>query len=138
MSSDSCRYLCIVDPRPDDYLPLSELARERGLQFRLLEDGRSALRVDPAEPVDIWMINTRLPDMTGFDLHEMLVDRLDSAFVALVDEEYSDRRERIARRSGAKLYVCKPPQLWWLDLLAHPPPKRGVSRGPLLHHISDG
>lgn len=101
---------------------MAEMAWRRGLHFRLELDGRAALRMDPTEFIDVWMINVRLPDMTGFDLHEMLVERLDSAFVALIDEQYSDQRERRARSSGAKLYLCKPAQIWWLDLLAHPPP----------------
>ena len=120
--------LCIVDPTPQDYLALADAAHQHHIQVKFIETARAALRIVPAERIDVWMIYVQLPEISGFDLHDMLAERFPWALLVLVDEQHSDERERIARTGGVKLYLCKPPQTWWLDLLAHPPPMAGVAQ----------
>ena len=56
--------------------------------------------------VALWMINVRLPDMSGFDLLEMIGDQLADARVFVVADCYNAEHEARACRFGA-FYVCK-------------------------------
>lgn len=99
-------------------------------------DGRSALRMSRRFRADVWLVAAELPDMSGFDLVEMLLpavaraeldpllvgrampsDRIRDALrtaVFVVAEGYSFADEQRALRAGAAGYVAGPLQL---DLL---------------------
>ena len=115
-------HLCIVDPAPQSYLAFAGTAREQNVQVQFVESARAALRVNPIHEIDTWMISVQLAEISGYDLHDMLRDLFPTSMFVLVDEQHCEARERAARECGVKLYLCKPPQIWWLDLLAHPPP----------------
>jgi hypothetical protein len=53
------------------------------------------------------MINTRLPDMAGFDLVDMLRDLSVDSPLLLVGNRYDADEERRACIHGAGLYLCK-------------------------------
>ena len=70
----------------------------------------AALRIQPG----LWIINTRLHDMSGFDLAETLKAGLPHVDVFLVADAYDPQDERRALSIGVARYVCKPPSGLWL------------------------
>jgi DNA-binding response OmpR family regulator len=105
----------IVDARPEDYEPiLAHLARQRapGSVFTL---GEAALRTTQAQPSTLWMVNMRLPDMSGVSLLALVRRRFRRSSVVLVGDFYSAEDELAARAAGATAYVCKPPMAEWLE-----------------------
>ncbi|QEG38729.1 Response regulator receiver domain protein [Roseimaritima ulvae] len=106
----------IVDAQLDAYraLPLGE-AESSGLT--LLDSGRAALQHSAIEPIEQWLINIHLPDMSGLELFRMLHTRHPKARFVLVGDVYQAEEERQTRTWGAAGYLCKPPQAWWLEPL---------------------
>ena len=82
--------------------------------FRFYDTGRDALRKSMTERNSFWLISLDLPDMTGFDLFEMLSDKLGNAPVCLVGHAYRPEDELRAYRAGAAMYACKPVEQSWL------------------------
>jgi len=99
--------IIVADARPHDYQELSLLAVQHGWQVHLLTSARAVLRLTHFMPADLYLVNALLPDMSGFDLFEMLRDRIPTARVFIVSDSYNDEDERLACRCGADLYVCK-------------------------------
>ncbi len=142
----------VVDPHPGDYASLevprgtselkscyltrliqsrSGLNTDRamgldGFRIRYLTNGQSALRASQRDAA-LWLINTRLPDMTGFDLFEMLSSSLLKTPVFFVANDYSDAEERESFRLGAAKFCCKPVTASWLAGLRCIHPVRSVS-----------
>lgn len=106
-------HIVVVDQQPGAYDAL-QATRGEPLQIRFFDCGRDALHIASNEPIDAWMINVRLPDMTGFELHEMLRRRNPGARFVLVGDKYRADDE-LKARTGAASYLCKPPQSWWID-----------------------
>ena len=123
--------IVIVDPNPDDYAHLFDGVRsasrnasgeieipahdgEQASRFRFVGSAREALRISPDSTDILWIINTRLPDLTGFDLFSMLADRLEDVPVWLVGDEYDTSEELRVYCSNAVMYVCKPLNKTWL------------------------
>ena len=61
------------------------------------------------------MINTQLPDMTGFDVVERLDPRRRGSLVFLVADAYRAEDEIRALSLVATMYLCKPVSPAWLD-----------------------
>ena len=106
--------IVVVDENRADYDAIAPLARETSTTIHFLSEGRQALRAAARERDALWLISTRLPDMSGFDLFEMIRDRLDSAAVCMVASEYRVADEIRAYRAGATMYACKPLETEWL------------------------
>ena len=53
------------------------------------------------------MIQVSLPDMSGFDLYEMLREQLADATTFMISDQYIAEDERRACSCGAALYLCK-------------------------------
>ncbi|WP_153557286.1 response regulator [Roseimaritima sediminicola] len=104
----------IVDGRPDDYRTVDE-TRPANVQLHFLDSGRAALQFALCQPVQLWLVNMHLPDATGVDVLGSLRPRFVGARFFLVADRYVAAEERQARGVGAAGYLCKPPQLWWLD-----------------------
>lgn len=101
--------IVVADARPHDYQELALLAVKYGWHVHQLTSATAALRLTRSMAVDLYLVNTNLPDMSGFDLFEMLHDRVPAARVFIVSDSYNDADERQAYRCGAALYVCKGP-----------------------------
>ena len=108
----------VVDPRPDDYALLLGAAGV-GLQFQFGGDGEQAVRVRPSTTNVLWLVNTVLPDMSGFELYQLLAERDGRPTVYLVGDQFQREDELRAITLGAALYATKPPRLDWLTEWRH-------------------
>src|SRR5262245_9681845 len=67
--------VCIVDPQLDDYQDWIRLAKARGIRLEMVDSAADALRLSRTIAVDLWVINTSLPCLSGYELCEMLESR---------------------------------------------------------------
>jgi len=106
----------VVDPSPDDYRPLVDEGPPT-IDFRFCGSGEEALRVGEPAEVGLWMINSRLPDMTGVELHKLLRPHLAKTPVFLVANAYDAAAEIAALSSGSMHFICKPlREKWFADV----------------------
>ena len=83
-------------------------------RWQFLSTGREALRRASFHRSDLWLISIRLPDMSGFDLCEMLREKINGSAVGLVADRYHREEEVRAHCCGATLYACKSADPGWL------------------------
>lgn len=110
--------ICIVDANRDDYRDLVSEMSQAGYDVITCDSGRAALRHDPSNSPELWVVNMNLPDMSGPDLLSMLRWRYPQTPICLVSDSYEAEDEIAARCSGAELYVCKPVASEWLTAAA--------------------
>jgi len=104
--------LVVVDAARDDYQTLTaQLDVDDEVVF--FATGRDALRA-PDGGDAFWLVSTQLPDMSGFDLYEMLRDRLVGTSVGIVAARYRPEEEIRAYQAGAVIFACKPLDAAWL------------------------
>jgi CheY-like chemotaxis protein len=115
--TDKSEVIVVVDPQPDDYTVVTPWAEENNIQCHFVVSGLMALRVARDRKPALWMVNVELPDMTGFDLLEMISDILGDPFVVLVANQYRSEDELRSAEAGATLYISKPLERSWLDTL---------------------
>jgi CheY-like chemotaxis protein len=125
-------HIVVADRRPHDYRDLAALASQHGWHVHLLTSGRATLRLADNTRVDLWMVNVQLPDMSGFDLYDMLHSNFFAERIFLVDDQYDPDRERHACGCGAALYLSKDPRgaidcSRLFDFLVSPRPPGGES-----------
>jgi len=92
------------------------------VRLEFCTSGREALRAAAKEPADLWLINTRLRDMPGFELCDLLKSRSPDTVVYLVTDQYQASEERAAWLHGAALFRPKPAQASWLERFTNRPP----------------
>ena len=97
-----------VDSESRDYEELARWVVAHGGQIHILTTGRAALRQGHQPAADLYLINVRLPDFSGYDLVEMLRPFPSDAAVFLVADEYAPEDEIRALRLGVRGYLCKP------------------------------
>lgn len=100
-------HVVVADSRPRDYRHLALLAGEFDWHVHLLTSGGATLQFARHSVADLWIVNCRLPDMSGFDLVEMLRDLPVCGVQFLVGNRYDADEERRACACGAGLYLCK-------------------------------
>lgn len=100
------RGLCVavVDPSAGDY---GHLAGEEA-RWQFFGDGKSALRGCRPTRADLWLIASRLPDMTGLELHRLLRSHVGKTPLFLVAAQYDPIEELAALSAGDVHYMCKP------------------------------
>jgi DNA-binding response OmpR family regulator len=108
--------VAVVDQRYEDYAELQNDTREASIRWEFVATGHDALRLARIQPVDLWMINFQLPDMSGLDLCSMLKDQLNSV-IYIVTDHYNEEIEREARIRGAAMFGCKPARVEWIEHL---------------------
>ncbi len=106
--------ITIVDSSPEDYIALLAAADAPGVSIHFLMSGNDALRFARRYHSGLWVINSQLPDMTGFDLAEMLRSLRRSALVFLIGDEYHLDDEMQALTMGLAKYLCKPLEPSWI------------------------
>jgi DNA-binding response OmpR family regulator len=107
--------LIVVDARAADYDALLADPELQELRVSLFQTGEAALRAAPKSAAALWLINTRLPDLTGVALLRTISHRSPRPSVFLVGDVYSPVEELAARTAGATSYVCKPASRAWLE-----------------------
>jgi two-component system nitrogen regulation response regulator GlnG len=100
--------LVVVDDRFDDYAALRNRVAQHGLTMEVIGTGQEALRREAINAPNLWVVNMRLPDISGMDLTEMLRSRYPGVPVCLISDVYCSEEEIAARCTGAELYTCKP------------------------------
>ncbi|MGD0653937.1 MAG: response regulator [Thermoguttaceae bacterium] len=100
--------VAVVDRCPDDYADLVSDARGAGIRWRFVSNGNEALHMARTQPVDLWMVNSHLLDMSGLDVCALLKSRLAQPVIYVVTDNYDQAIEREARIRGAALFGCKP------------------------------
>jgi len=104
---ESQSHIVVIDPRPHDYRDMTLLAGGYGWHIHFLTSGAAAIQFAPRGHPAVWMINVRLPDMSGLDLVEMLREQEVAGRIFAVADQYDDAEEVSACCRGADLYVCK-------------------------------
>lgn len=66
------RELVIVDAACDRYGDFVAAAQRGEISLHFCVDGRSAVRLARRFRADMWLVSSELPDMSGFDLVDML------------------------------------------------------------------
>jgi CheY-like chemotaxis protein len=64
--------IVIVDPACDRYADFVQAAQAGDVGLHFCSDGRAAVRMARRYRANVWLIANELPDMSGFDLLEML------------------------------------------------------------------
>lgn len=122
--------IVIVDPAYDHYPDFVQAAQAGDVGLHFCCDGRSAVRMARRFRADVWLVATDLPDMSGFDLLEMLsphvlqgsVDPMRSGSrisldhvgegmrsgVFIVSDAYRLEEEQRALASGIAGYLVRP------------------------------
>ena len=62
----------------------------------------------------LWLVSVELPDMSGFELCELLCGCRRRVTVYLIGDRYSAEDELRSRTCGFAFYACKPPNTTWL------------------------
>jgi CheY-like chemotaxis protein len=70
------REIVIVDPACDQYGDFVIAARAGQVGLHFCADGRCAMRMARRFRADIWLVAHELPDMSGFDLLDMLPNQV--------------------------------------------------------------
>ena len=113
MTSTTPAMIFVVDPNVGDYAALTRLVANGTRTLRFLLTGHDALRIAASGPPDLWIINVRLPDMSGFHLVEML-EAHDGCRIFMVTDAYRAEDEIRALSLGVALYLCKPLEATYL------------------------
>ena len=114
-STTQITQLLVVDPRPEDYLHLEDQLADASVRIAYCITGEEALLHPRESRGNLWLVNSQLRDMTGLELLSLVRSRDPSARCVLVGDAYSETDEVAARQMGATLYVCKPPQIEWVQ-----------------------
>ena len=104
--------IVVVDAQPGAWAAIR--SSNPSARLTMVESGVASLKIALSEPVDAWFIGVRLPDMTGFELHDLLRRRYAGSCFVLVGDNYQAEDELQARAAGAS-YLSKPPKSWWLE-----------------------
>lgn len=115
------RQVVVVDACVDDYSRLFALAKKQSIRLVITTTGAGGLRLAPSFPDALWLVSTRLPDMNGLNLLEMLRSLAPKLTAFVVDHSYDDENERQALRLSAARYLCKPVDLNWIEAWRGPP-----------------
>ena len=86
-------HIVVVDPCPQDYRDLALAAGTNGWHVHLLTSARAAIRFSRLTQAELWMISIGLPEISGFDLLEMLRPKLAGSRVLLVADHYNPSRK---------------------------------------------
>ena len=100
--------VCVVDSQKGDYACVAESLAGRDVELVCFGSGEDAMRFHPEVSPSLWLINTRLPDMLGAELHAMLRSSGCKAPIALVGDEYRIEEEIEARGAGVSFFLAKP------------------------------
>ncbi|MES1213366.1 MAG: response regulator [Singulisphaera sp.] len=105
--SRSNSHIVVVDSQPQHFRDLQQLAGEQRLHLHFLTSAGAALEFAPRGHPALWMVNTRLPDMSGLELVARLRQHAARGCLCSIADRYRQSEEREACVQGADLYLCK-------------------------------
>ena len=100
-------HIVVVDSRPRDYRHLTALAEECAWHVHFLTTARAAIMFVRRARANLWLINTRMPEMSGLELYALLREQVPGDTAFLIADQYDVEEERRACQQGATLYLCK-------------------------------
>jgi DNA-binding response OmpR family regulator len=136
--ANSTPVVVVVDSRPVDYVTFAPWARANVVEFRFLSSGLNALRMARAVKPALWIINVELPEMTGFDLLEMLRVTIEDQLVVMVADQYQSQNELRSAELNASFFACKPLDVSWFDKLLRGGTRRSHFCGEQSPHSTTG
>ena len=110
----SFRHLMVVDANCDEYHAFAIALRPHKVRIHFFSAGREALRAIGAFASTLWIVNFRLPDISGIGFLKLIRHRKQRCRIILVGDDYSVEDELAARSAGATAYVCKPASVAWV------------------------
>ena len=129
--------IAIVDSAPLDYSELATPAYELGVTLRSFRTGQEALQAADQFRPDLWMVNVRLPDMSGFDVVEMLRSKSCGRCFFCISDSYAADEGIRSRLLKAAAYLCKPVQRGWITAWIPRPGKRTPHSSAPVERIGD-
>jgi CheY-like chemotaxis protein len=106
--------IVVVDPRAADYEAWMKDAQAAGVRLHVLASAEEALRLARTTGVDLWVVSTELPGLSGFELCGMLKARDGRTPVFLIADEYSAAAERQAFTQRASFFGVKSASAFWV------------------------
>lgn len=100
--------LVVVDPSPQEYESLRSTAEARGVKVTFFATGQDAICSLQEGPIARWVINARLPDMSGFHLAQALRRVHPKLQIFIVDDTYREDDEIETLVLGLTKYIAKP------------------------------
>jgi DNA-binding response OmpR family regulator len=100
-------HVVVVDSQPSGYSTLVTLAEAQQWHTHFLTSGAAAIHIARRLRAELWMLHVSLPDMSGFELCEMLREQLEIATTFMIANHYSADDERRSCGIGVHLYLCK-------------------------------
>ena len=126
--------IALVDDDRNILASVSMLLEAEGFAVRCFTDGASALQGLTADPVDLAVLDVKMPRMDGMELLQRLRKRSDIPIVFLTSKD-DEVDEVLGLRMGADDYIRKPfSQRLLLERIRHraqapPEGRRGAGRG---------
>ena len=122
-------HVVVVDECPGDYTNFRPLVQSGEIELQFVTSGGDALRLSHRWLIHLWLINTQLPDLSGFDVVEMLQPMPPGTAVFLIGNQYGSEDELRALRLGVSKFLVKPLSCEWLsDFRLRAPPGRPTIR----------
>ncbi len=114
--SPSCTSLrlAVVDMAPRDYSELLAATGAPGVSLHFLVSGNDALQFARRWQAGLWLVNSQLCDMTGFELAETLRSTRPSALIFIIGDQYRLADELQTLSMGLAKYLCKPLEPSWV------------------------
>jgi DNA-binding NtrC family response regulator len=109
------RTVCVVDGRPSDYESWLKTANTGNAEIRFFDRAADALRFAQGRSIDLWVVNGKLPGLSGLELCDMLKAQSSRTAVCIVADEYSAAAEQSAWAHRATLFAAKPAHEMLLD-----------------------
>lgn len=105
------RDVLVAEDNPDMALLIEDLLDEAGYKTTIAHDGASVLKVLGEQPIDLVLMDGRMPDMSGFEttklIRQLPDQRADIPIIALTAEAMAGDRERYLA-AGMDDYIAKP------------------------------
>jgi CheY-like chemotaxis protein len=99
---------------PEDYVDLLAAAGDRGVSIHFLFSGCDALNFARHWQMGLWIANSRLCDMSGFELAGKLRSQRPNATIFIIGDEYQLADELETMTLGLAKYLCKPLEPAWV------------------------
>ncbi|MEQ8210097.1 MAG: response regulator [Lacipirellulaceae bacterium] len=110
----------VIDRDASQYEQVDSGMSDGDVKLQVFNTATEALRIPRYAAPLCFIVNADLPDLSGFELRSMLVDRWPGVPGYVISDRYAPENEIKARCSGATLYFCKPLQPGWLAELCQP------------------